>query len=99
MTTAVTIPATIASAIVVGPLQCSTTSERMAAALAPDVMPITSGLARGFRSIVWKVDPATPKAMPARTPVSARGNRNVPTVKDAPCTCCPKRTATTSDTG
>ena len=71
----------------VAPLpQPSTMSERIAAALAPEVIPMTSGLARGLRSMVWKVTPATPNATPARTPVSVRGIRSVPTVKDAPGT-------------
>ena len=38
-------------------------------------MPITSGLARGLRSIVWKVLPAMPKANPTNSAATTRGRR------------------------
>ncbi len=44
-----------------------------AAALAPELMPMTSGDARGLRSMIWNVTPATPKQTPASTP--ERGSR------------------------
>ena len=50
-------------------------------------------------TVRWKVEPATPKAMPASTAVSARGRRSVPTANDAPGTFCPVRTARTSESG
>ncbi len=67
-----------------------------AAALAPELMPMMSGEARGFRSMDWKVTPATPKAKPARRPSVARGSRSSPTVKDAPGTVWPRMTWMTS---
>ena len=48
-----------------------------AAALAPGVMPMMSGLASGLRASVWKIAPETPKAAPTSSPVSARGSRSV----------------------
>ncbi len=75
------------------------TIERIAAALAPELMPMTSGLASGLRSSVWKVAPATPNAMPASTAVRARGSRSVPTVNEAPVTWSPVSTAMTSEAG
>ena len=45
-----------------------------AAALAPEVMPMTSGAASGLRSIVWKVTPARPKLRPATTAMTAGGS-------------------------
>ena len=35
-----------------------------AAALAPTLTPMMSGLASGLRNVVWKMAPLTPKAMP-----------------------------------
>lgn len=57
-----------------------------AAADAPELMPMMSGLARGLRSIVWKVTPPRPKHSPTRTARTARGSRSLPTVNDAPGT-------------
>lgn len=53
----------------------ATRMQPTATTLAPEVMPMTSGLARGFLSMVWKVLPATPKANPASTPAARRGRR------------------------
>ncbi len=67
-----------------------------AARLAPALMPMTSGEASGFRSIVWNVTPAIPNAKPDNRASSARGRRSSPTVKDAPGTVSPRMTRTTS---
>ncbi|WKK73134.1 hypothetical protein Q0F99_10025 [Rathayibacter oskolensis] len=67
-----------------------------AAALAPEVMPMMSGLARALRSIVWKITPPIPKPMPTRTAVIVRGRRRVPMVKEAPGTVSPSSTRSTS---
>ena len=72
---------------------------KAAAALAPEEMPMMSGLASGLRSMVWKVTPPSPKHAPASTASTARGRRSVPTVKLAPWTCCPRSTARTSPGG
>ena len=77
----------------------STTMAKAAAALAPELMPMTSGLASGLRSIVWKVTPARPKQSPATTASAARGSRSRPTVKDAPGTSSPSTTRGTSPGG
>lgn len=45
-----------------------------AAALAPRLTPITSGLASGLRRVAWKIAPPTPKARPTRTASTARGS-------------------------
>ena len=55
-----------------------------AAALAPELMPMMSGLASGLRSIVWNVTPPSPKQSPAAIASTARGRRSRPTVKEAP---------------
>lgn len=55
-----------------------------AAALAPELMPMTSGLASGFRSMVWNSAPASPKAIPIMVPVTARGSLFSITMKLAP---------------
>ena len=47
---------------------------------------MTSGLARGLRSIVWNVTPPIPKQAPVTSAVTALGSRNGPTVKLAPST-------------
>lgn len=70
-----------------------------AAALAPELMPMMSGLASGLRSIVWKVTPARPKLNPATRARTARGSRSRPTVNDAPGTCSPRTTRSTSPGG
>ena len=70
-----------------------------AAALAPELMPMMSGLASGLRSIVWNVTPPRPKQIPATTASTVRGIRSVPTVKDAPGTSSPRITRITSDGG
>ena len=57
-----------------------------AAALAPVLIPMTSGLARALRSIVWNTTPPIPKQSPVNSAVAARGSRSSPTVKDAPGT-------------
>jgi len=73
--------------------------QNTAAALEPEVMPIISGLAKGFLSIVWNVFPAMPNAIPTSNPESILGNRNVPMAKEAPCICSPERTRTTISRG
>ena len=88
--------ARIATTEVVVADSSSTTSATTAAALAPELMPMTSGEASGLRSIVWKVTPATPNAMPVSTAMLARGRRSSPTVKEAPGTVPPRSTAHTS---
>jgi hypothetical protein len=45
------------------------------AALAPQVTPITSGLASGLRRSRWKSAPDIPNAIPDSSPVTARGRR------------------------
>lgn len=45
-----------------------------AAAVEPDETPIISGLAKGLLSKVWKIFPATPKAIPHRMAVAVLGN-------------------------
>ncbi len=77
----------------------SVTIAMAAAALAPELMPMMSGLASGLRSIVWKVTPASPKLNPATTARTARGSRSRPTVKEAPGTCSPRITRQTSPGG
>ena len=99
MTSAVSSATTVANADTALGLRSSTRMPMTAAALAPELMPMTSGLASGLRSIVWNVDPARPNASPTISPVSARGSRSVPTVKDAPSTSAPMITATTSESG
>jgi len=69
---------------------------KAAAALEPALIPMMSGLARGLRSMVWKVTPASPKLRPATTASTVRGSLNRPTVKVAPATSCPKTTPSTS---
>ena len=70
-----------------------------AAALAPAEIPMMSGLASGLRSMVWKAAPAAPKASPASRPARARGSRSVPIAKEAPLTCSPDSTRSTSESG
>ena len=67
-----------------------------AAALAPELMPMTSGEASGLRSMVWKVMPPRPNEAPASTASVARGSRSSPTVNDAPGTVSPRMTRSTS---
>jgi hypothetical protein len=43
-----------------------------------------SGLARGLRSMVWKIAPARPNATPISVPVTARGSLFSITMKLAP---------------
>ena len=74
-------PATIAITDTAVPLSDSVTIANAAAAPAPDVMPMTSGLASGLRSIVWNVTPPNPKQAPVASAVTARGSRSAPTVK------------------
>ena len=45
-----------------------------AAALAPRLTPTMSGLASGLRSVVWKIAPPIPKAVPTSTASTARGS-------------------------
>ncbi len=78
------------------PRHPSTTTETTAPALAPRVMPSTSGLASGLRSITWKAAPAAPKAAPASTAITARGNVDSRSTNDAPGTCSPPRMRTAS---
>jgi hypothetical protein len=58
----------------------STTIDSTAAVVAPDVTPMTSGLASGLRRSCWKIAPARPNAVPASRPTRARGSRNVCTM-------------------
>jgi hypothetical protein len=74
-----------------------TTIATAAAALAPALIPMMSGLASGLRSIVWKVTPPRPKQRPATIASTARGRRSSPTANDAPGTCSPRITRTTSE--
>ncbi|KOG53542.1 hypothetical protein ADK76_27290 [Streptomyces griseoflavus] len=53
----------------------SATMQVAAAALAPEVMPMTSGLASGLRTRLWKIAPDMPNPRPASSPVSTRGSR------------------------
>lgn len=64
----------------------------MPAAEAPEEMPMISGEASWLRSMVWKVTPAMPKAIPAATATVARGRRSSPTVNEAPGTVSPIKT-------
>ncbi len=96
MSAAVASPATTASAEVCSWSRWSTTTAKTAAAPAPALMPMTSGEASGLRSIVWKVTPAMPSALPTRRARTARGRRSSPTVKLAPGTVCPRMTRHTS---
>ena len=66
------------------PLIPKTNMQKTAATLDPDVTPIISGLARGFLSIVWKVLPAMPKAIPTKSAESILGKRRVAMAKVAP---------------
>ena len=45
-------------------------------ALAPDVMPMMSGLASGLRAMLWKIAPDRPSAAPTTRPVRALGSRS-----------------------
>ena len=76
--------------------QPSTRMAKTAEAEGPEVMPMMSGLASWLRSIVWEVVPAIPKAIPASSPMIARGSRISPTSKEAPGTMSPESTASTS---
>ena len=62
-----------------------------AAALAPTLTPMMSGLASGLRSVVWKIAPPTPNAMPTSTPSTARGSLLSIRMNDAPGISSPKR--------
>lgn len=69
-----------------------------AAALAPELMPMTSGEASGLRSIVWNVTPAIPRHSPDRRPSTAScGSPSSPTVNAAPGTSSPMITCTMFD--
>ncbi|GBK68498.1 hypothetical protein PbJCM17693_22060 [Paenibacillus macerans] len=57
---------------------------------------MTFGFARGLRSIVWKMQPAAPKANPAKRPASILGRRIVFTAKDTPLSCSPESARMTS---
>lgn len=67
---------TIAKTDTAVPPSESDTIAMAAAALAPELMPMMSGLASGLRSIVWKVTLTRPKANPAVTARTARGSRS-----------------------
>ncbi len=92
-------PATTATRETTGPFSDRTTMAKTAAALAPELMPMMSGLARGLRSMIWKATPASPKLRPASTQRTARGNRNRPTVKAAFDTSSPSSTRITCSGG
>ena len=77
----------------------TTTIMNTAAALAPDVMPMMSGLASGLRARLWKMAPERPKATPTSRPVRARGSRRVRTMKSASSLPKPKMAGTTSPSG
>ena len=91
--------ATIATTDTAVPLSPSMTIAKTAAAPAPELIPMMSGLASGLRSMVWKVTPARPKLIPATTASTARGSRSRPTVKEAPGTSWPRTTRQTSPSG
>ena len=96
MTPAVTSAASVATIDTAVSDIDSRTMQNTAAAEAPELIPMMSGLASGLRSIVWKVMPAIPNAAPARAPTSARGSRSTLTVNEAPGTCSPRSTRMTS---
>ena len=75
------------------------TMAKTAAALAPELMPMISGLASGLRSITWNAAPAIPKLAPASMARMARGRRSCPTVNEAPATFSPRITLSTSPGG
>lgn len=56
------------------PLIPNTSMAITAAKLEPEVIPIISGLARGFCKIFWKVLPDIPKARPHKSPAIVRGS-------------------------
>ena len=64
------------------PLKPNISMAITAAKLEPEVMPIISGLAKGFCKIFWKVLPAIPKARPHKSPAIVRGSLRVIIVKD-----------------
>ena len=68
-----------------------TTMVNTAAALAPWLTPMTSGLASGLRSVVWKMAPLTPKADPTSTASTARGSLVSISTYDAPGISAPNR--------
>ena len=94
-----TAPANATSATGV-PVQPSRTTAKTAAALAPRLMPRTSGLASGLRSIDWNAAPADANAAPARTAMQARGSVDSMKMKDAPGMVVPViiRMPSTNDT-
>lgn len=67
-----------------------------AAALAPAVIPMMSGLASGLRTSVWKIAPESPNATPTHTAVTVRGRRRSHTTKVAPSMSAPPTTRRTS---
>ena len=74
----------------------STTMQNTAAALAPESMPMMSGLASGLRAMLWKMAPEIPKAAPTRMAVIARGRRSVRTMNSDCSSPAPKIAGTTS---
>ena len=55
-----------------------------AAADAPRLTPMMSGLANGLRRVVWNIAPAAPNAMPASAPSRALGSLASMTMNAAP---------------
>lgn len=96
MTKATSRPAMMAKIETCPPSSPSTTIPKAAAALAPEEIPMMSGLASGLRSMVWKVTPPRPKLAPHTTASTTRGSRSSPTVNDAPGTSRPRITPHTS---
>ncbi|KZX22133.1 hypothetical protein ACH61_00700 [Rathayibacter tanaceti] len=98
MSSAVARPAATAITETAPPERPKKAMATTAAALAPEVMPMMSGLASALRSIVWKITPPIPNPTPTSTAVIVRGRRRVPTVKEAPGTLSPRTTRITCGT-
>ena len=58
-----------------------------AAAAAPALTPMMSGLASGLRASRWKIAPDSPKAAPTSSAVRPRGRRSVRMMKRAVLGC------------
>ncbi len=65
-------------------------TRKTAVALAPPVMPRTSGLANGLRAIDWVSAPEIPSAAPTIRPTSARGIRRSMITNSSTRSPCPK---------
>ncbi len=74
-----------------------TVTRNTATALAPEVMPRTSGLARGLRAMDCVIAPETPSAMPTTSPARARGIRRSMITNWSTCSPRPRIVAITRD--